>query len=118
MTKAALVVLAGTESGDGLGRVVNAMITAKELKESGDEVALLFDGAGTKWVATLSEREHRYHGLFEDVRDRITGACAYCANAFGVREQVEAAEVALLDDFEEHLSLRSYLADGYQVLTF
>jgi hypothetical protein len=60
MTKAALVVLAGTESGDGLGRVVNAMITAKELKESGDEVALLFDGAGTKWVATLSEREHRY----------------------------------------------------------
>jgi hypothetical protein len=118
MTKAALVVLAGTESGDGLGRVVNAMITAKELKQSGDEVALLFDGAGTKWVATLSEREHRYHGLFEDVRDRITGACAYCANAFGVREQVEAAEVALLDDFEEHPSLRSYLADGYQVLTF
>jgi hypothetical protein len=118
MTKAALVVLAGTESGDGLGRVVNAMITAKELKESGDEVALLFDGAGTKWVATLGEGEHRYHGLFEDVRDRITGACAYCANAFGVREQVEAAEVALLDDFEEHPSLRSYLADGYQVLTF
>jgi hypothetical protein len=94
------------------------MITAKELKQSGDEVALLFDGAGTKWVATLSEREHRYHGLFEDVRDRITGGCAYCANAFGVREQVEAAEVALLDDFEEHPSLRSYLADGYQVLTF
>jgi hypothetical protein len=81
-------------------------------------VAVLFDGAGTKWVAALSEREHRYHGLFEDVRDRITGACAYCANAFGVREQVEAAEVALLDDFEEHPSLRSYLADGYQVLTF
>jgi hypothetical protein len=36
----------------------------------------------------------------------------------GAREQVEAAEVALLDDFEEHPSLRSYLADGYQVLTF
>jgi hypothetical protein len=118
MTKAALVVLADTESRDGLGRVVNAMITAKELKESGDEVALLFDGAGTRWVAALSEGEHRYHSLFEDVRDRIVGACAYCARAFGVRDEVEAAEIALLDDFEEHPSLRSYLADGYHVLTF
>jgi hypothetical protein len=36
MTKAALVVLADTAASDGLGRVVNAMITAKELKESGD----------------------------------------------------------------------------------
>jgi hypothetical protein len=118
MTKAALVVLADTEAGDGLGRVVNAMITAKELKESGDEVALLFDGAGTKWVAALSEGEHRYHALFEDVRDRIVGACAYCAKAFGVREEVEAADVALLDDFEDHPSLRSFLVDGYHVLTF
>jgi hypothetical protein len=118
MTRAALVVLADTEAPDGLGRVVNAMITAKELKESGDEVALVFDGAGTKWVAALNEDEHRYHGLFEDVRDRIVGACAYCARAFGVKEEVESADVELLDDFEEHPSLRSYLADGYHVLTF
>lgn len=118
MTKAALVVLADTEAGDGLGRVVNAMVTAKELKASGDEVALLFDGAGTKWVPALSEGEHRYHSLFEDVRDRVVGACAYCAKAFGVTDGVEAAEVALLDDFEEHPSLRSYLADGYHVITF
>ena len=118
MTKAALVVLADTEAGEGLGRVVNAMITAKELKESGDEVALLFDGAGTKWVVALSEGEHRYHALFEDVRDRIVGACAYCAKAFGVSDEVQAAEVALLADFEEHPSLRSFLADGYHVLTF
>jgi hypothetical protein len=118
MTKAALVVLADTEAGDGLGRVVNAMITTKELKASGDEVALLFDGAGTKWVAALSEGEHRYHALFEDVRDGIVGACAYCASAFGVRNELEAAGVALLDDFEGHPSLRSYLAAGYHVLTF
>ena len=79
---------------------------------------MLFDVAGTKWVAALSESEHRYHDLFEDVRDRIVSACAYCAKAFGVREEVEAAEVALLDEFEEHPSLRSFLADGYHVLTF
>jgi hypothetical protein len=31
---------------------------------------------------------------------------------------LEAAGVALLDDFEGHPSLRSYLAAGYHVLTF
>jgi hypothetical protein len=118
MAKAALVVLADTETREGLGRVVNAMITAKELKEAGDEVAIVFDGAGTRWAAALAADHRRYHALFEQVRDRIGGACAYCANAFGVRAEVEQAGIALLEDFEQHPSLRSYLADGYQVLTF
>jgi hypothetical protein len=118
MAKAALVVLADTETHEGLGRVVNALITAKELKQSGDEVSIVFDGAGTRWVAALSDQEHRYHGLFADVRDRIAGACAYCAKAFGVRREIEEAGITLLEDFEQHPSLRSYLASGYQVVTF
>jgi hypothetical protein len=69
-------------------------------------------------VAALADREHRYHALFEDVRDRIGGACAYCSKAFGVRTEVEQAGITLLEDFEQHPSLRSYIAGGYQVLTF
>jgi hypothetical protein len=82
MAKAAIVVLADTETSGELGRVVNALTTAKELKQEGDEVAVVFDGAGTRWVPALSDPEHRYHQLLEAVRDRISGACAYCANAF------------------------------------
>ncbi len=47
MPKAALVVLAGTEAREGLGRVTNALITAREFKEAGDEVRLVFEGAAT-----------------------------------------------------------------------
>jgi hypothetical protein len=82
MAKAAIVVLADTETSGELGRVVNALTTAKELKQEGDEVAVVFDGAGTRWVPALFDPEHRYHQLLEAVRDRISGACAYCANAF------------------------------------
>jgi hypothetical protein len=32
-------------------------------------------------------------------------------------EAVETADFDLLDDFEDHPSLRSYLVDGYHVLT-
>lgn len=118
MTKAGIVVLAGTELREGLGRVVNALVTAKELEARGDEAVLLFDGAGTQWIPALADESHRYHTLFEQARPTIRGACDYCAQAYGVRDQVEAADIPLLDEYERHPSLRSLLADGYQIVTF
>ena len=118
MAKAAIVVLADTETSGELGRVVNALTTAKEMKQEGDEVSVVFDGAGTKWIPELSDPGHRYHELLESVRDRISGACDYCAKAYGVRDEVQASGVELVDEFDQHPSLRTYLADGFQVVTF
>ena len=53
MAKAAEVVFADTGSPEGLGRVVNALTTAHEFKDAGDGIVVVFDGAGTKWVAEL-----------------------------------------------------------------
>src|SRR5919197_1438000 len=102
MTKAAIVVLADTEGTGDLGRVVNALTTAKEFKEAGDEVAVVFDGAGTKWIPELSSPEHKYSGLFGEVRDKVAGACEYCSKAFGVRDEVVAEGVELLGEYEHH----------------
>jgi hypothetical protein len=54
MAKAAIVILADTESKEGLGRVANALTAAKEFKEEEHEVTVVFDGAGTKWVGEIS----------------------------------------------------------------
>ena len=50
MTKVTIVTLTDADSNDGLGRVVNALSVAKELKEAGYEVSIVFNGAGTRWV--------------------------------------------------------------------
>lgn len=118
MTKAAIVVLADTETAGELGRVVNALTTAKEFKESGDEVAVVFDGAGTQWVPALSDSGHKYSDLFEAVRDRVAGACEYCSQAYGVKDEVEETGINLLGDYEHHPSLHGYAERGYQVITF
>jgi len=118
MTKAAIVVLAGTESKSDLGRVVNAMEAVKEFKENGDEVRLIFDGAGVQWIGKLSEANHDYHSLFEEVRDRVDGICKYCANAFEQTEAVERAELPFADEFEGHPSFRKLIQQNYSVLTF
>jgi hypothetical protein len=118
MTKAAIIVLADTETAGELGRVVNALTTAKEFKQSGDEVAVVFDGAGTKWIPALSDAGHKYSELYEAVRDRIAGACDYCSVAYGVKDGVVDAGVELLADYEQHPSLHGYAREGYQVITF
>ena len=118
MVKAAIVILADTETHEGLARAVNALEAAKEFKQAGDEVKVLFDGAGTRWVGQLARPEHHAHRSFEAVRDRIAGVCAHCARAFGVEAEVRSSQIPLLSEFEGHPSLRTLVADGYAVITF
>ena len=118
VAKAAVVILADTESHGDLARAVNALETVKEFKEAGDEVVLIFDGAGTRWIAELSKPDHRSHRLYEAVQDRIAGACAYCATAFGVKEAIQQAGVPLLEEYDRHPSLRRLIRSGYEVVTF
>lgn len=118
MSKAALIVFADTDTAEGLGRAVNALVTAKEFKDAGDDALVVFDGAGTKWVAELSDPGHQYHQLLEDTQSLVAGACGYCSSAFGVREQVEQSAVPLLEEYEGHPSVRRLISDGYEVVTF
>lgn len=52
------------------------MIGTEEFKQAGDEVRLIFDGAATAWVGELAKPDHRYHELFQAVRDRVAGRAA------------------------------------------
>jgi hypothetical protein len=118
MAKISIIVLADTESRGDMGRMANALTTAQECMEAGDEFEVLFDGAGTKWIAELTARDHKLAPAFETVRDHIAGACDYCAKAFGVRQAIQSSGVALLDEYNEHPSLRRRVENGFAVITF
>ncbi|RME09637.1 MAG: hypothetical protein D6802_11520 [Ardenticatenia bacterium] len=118
MLKLAVIVLADTETHADLGRVVNAMEVVRECLEKGDDVRLIFDGAGTRWVPALAAPQHKRHALFQQILPAVEGVCLFCAGAFGVRDAVQACGVRLLDEHDGHPSVRALLADGYQVLTF
>jgi len=118
MANAAVVILAGMDSHADNGRVVNALETAKEFKETdGDEVELIFDGAGTQWIPELEDEDSDYHELYQAVRGDAA-ACDFCAGAFGVGDAVADAGVVTLDDHDGHPSIRSLVADEYEIITF
>lgn len=118
MAKACVVLLADTDTHEAMGRMANALTSAKEFVDEGDGAVVIFDGAGTKWVPELESEDHRYHRTYVELQDHIAGACAYCAKAFGVKDEIEASSVKLLSEFRDHPSLHTYAADGYQVITF
>lgn len=118
MSKVAIVVLTDTETHESLGRAVNALEFAKELQEHGDRVQIIFDGAGTKWIPELENVDHDVHPLYLAVKENIHGACRFCAKAFGVFKEVKDTDIELLDDYDDHPSLRSFIAKGYQIVTF
>ncbi len=117
-TNVAIIVLADTESHADMGRVVNALETAKEFQEAGDTAVLIFDGAGTKWIGELANPDHRLHRSFESVRGAVSGACRFCAAAFGATDGARASGIPLLSEFEDHPSMRKLIVQGYHVITF
>ncbi len=123
--KAAIVVLSDpkSQSEESLGRVFNAMASALDFKQQGDEVTVLFQGAGTRWLGELTKDDHLLHKLFCAVEDKVAGVSSGCADVFGGGEEAEQAGYALV---KENMvpgtsglpSLRRLAAEGYAILTF
>jgi hypothetical protein len=122
--KTAILILSDPKAGDeALGRVFNALALADEALRAGDEVEVVFNGAGTRWPAELSKVTHPANSLYNAVRETVKGASCGCAAVFGATKGVEVCGLPLLKDkalagTPGISNLRRYLAQGWQTLVF
>ncbi len=118
MKKTAFIILADGKEPESVGRVVNALMGALEFKDSGEEIQIIFDGAGTQAAAAFADPEHKYNELFEKVRGFVRGACSYCADAYEVTEKVEKAGIPLISEFKGHPSYKNLINEDFNVVVF
>ncbi|MFP4366587.1 MAG: hypothetical protein ACLFQA_05785 [Bacteroidales bacterium] len=118
MAKLAIVVFSDTTSMEALGKISNAFVLANEAFENGDDLKFIFEGAGSKWIGELENEEHKLNSMYLGLKKQITGVCSFCAEAFGVKSQVEKAGVTLIDEYKNHPSLHNLVIEGYSVLIF
>ncbi len=122
--KIAIIILSDPKAGEeALGRAFNALSTAHSALQAGDEVEVVFNGAGTRWPEELTKVSHPANGLYNAVRETIKGASCGCAAVFGATKGVEACGLPLLKDNAilgtPGLSdIRRYLADGWHTVVF
>ncbi len=118
MSKIVILVFSDTNTVEALGKLSNAFVFAREALESGDELKIIFEGAGVKWIGELENEEHKLHGVYKGLKDKITGVCSFCSQAFGVKNVVEKSGIPLLSEYKGHPSVRSLVSEGFQVITF
>ncbi len=124
-SKTAIIILSDPNSGseESLGRLFNGLAAAYEFKTRGDDVSILFQGAGTRWLGEVVKTDHPVHDLFEQVKDVVAGASSGCAEVFGATEVVERSGFDLIKNSPVPgtsglPSLHTLAHDGYNVLTF
>lgn len=118
MGKYAVMLNADTDS---VGPATNGLKYAIELDEAGHQVRVFFDGSATEWIALLTEEgDHPVRKFYEQARERglLGGACGYCANAFGVYDEVNETGIELVGEHGSHgPDVGELVADGYELLT-
>ena len=120
-SKVAIVLQAGTGNHEQTARALHSLIYAKELQERGNEVRLVFDGAGTEWLARWTEPQEGQDGqlasFFQEVKQAglVYSVCDFCAGAFQVRDKLVAREEPLVGQYMNHPSLASLVDEGFQV---
>jgi hypothetical protein len=114
--RVALVVYSELE-GSGRSAIFRSLMFAQELELYGDDVCVVFDGAGTTAAAAMLDDKHPFHSAFISVRHRFSGVCASCAESYGVRDVLEKAGLQMLIDDRGHASLRRLLIEGRQIVS-
>ena len=123
--KTAIIILSDPKNGseEALGRLFNGLAAAYEFKQRGQEVSVLFQGAGTRWAGELVKKDHPAYALFTAVKDKVAGVSCGCADVFGAREGAEACGLDLITDnpipqTSGIASLARLTAEGYTIITF
>lgn len=125
MTKIAVIILSDPKQGteESLGRLFNGLAVAVDAKQRGYDIAVLFQGTGTRWPALITQTSHPANGLYEAVKDKIVGVSSACADVFGARESAREAGCDLVSEYKIPgtsglPSISHRLADDYRVVIF
>jgi|SRR5271165_982959 len=122
--KLAINIVSDPKAGEeAFARAFNALATAQEAHMAGDQVEVNFIGTGTRWPGEMSKAGHPLNGLYNSVRETIKAGSCGCAAAFGATESLKASGIPEAKDNAVAgtpgvLSLRKYVADGWQTLIF
>ena len=121
MGKVAIIVLEGTESKESVARIRHALIYSKEIKDAGNEIMLIFDGNGTKWLNIISDETSEFdflNKLFKEVKSMgiAPKACDFCSTRKEVKDSLKLKNIEFLSEYDRHPNVGKLINEGYQVI--
>lgn len=99
---------------------VHVLLNALDMNERGDEVRVVIEGAATKLVETMAQKEAPFHSLYKQVKESglIACVCEACANKTGSLQAARDQALPLCDELKGHPSMGRFMHEGYEVISF
>lgn len=115
--KTALVIFSNLQ-GAGSAHARTALEIAKELRDAGEDISIIFDGAGVETAALIAQEDSDLYAAYKAVEDSVLGACAFCVKTYKVTRAIENAGIPLLTGNHGHSHLQQLKGweTGYYVL--
>lgn len=98
----------------------HVLLYALDFKEKGYDTKLIIEGGAVTLVSVLKKPEAPFNALYEKVKEQglIDCVCRACSAKLGSLADAEAQGLRVAGDLMGHPSIESYLAQGYQLITF
>lgn len=95
---------------------LHILMNALDLKSDGYEVKIIFEGASVKLVPMLEKENNILYKKAKD-NDLISGVCLACSKVLGVYDELKETNIVFLDDMNGHAGMKSYISNGYEVIS-
>ena len=92
------------------------LMNGLDLHSSGEEVRIIFEGASVRLVPIFEEENNP---LYKKAKEAgiIAGVCLACSKVLGVYDEVAKSGLIMLDDMSGHAGMKSYINEGYEVIS-
>ena len=94
----------------------HVLMNAIDLYEDKNEVKIIFEGASVTLVPVFEAEENPLY-LKAKSLGLIAGVCLACSKMLGVYDDVVKSELPLLSDMNAHAGMKSYIKEGYKVVS-
>ena len=92
------------------------LLNALDLEADGKEVKIIFEGASVKLVSVFEEENNPLYKKAKNL-GLIAGVCLACSKVMGVYEQNKNTGLSMLDDMNGHAGMKSYINDGFSIVS-
>jgi len=94
----------------------HVLLNALDLAAGGAEVKIIFEGASVKLISVFEEEKSPLY-LKAKEQGLIAGVCKVCSKVMNVFEKNSGCGLKMLEDMSGHAGMRSYIENGYSVVT-
>lgn len=92
------------------------LLNALDLHQAGVEVKLIFEGASVKLVSLFEEEGNPLYAKAKET-GLIAGICLACSKVMGFYEANLASGLPMLSDMSGHAGMKSFLEEGWRVIS-